>query len=163
MKSQINIEFIISVGIFISVIIIIASDVVHVFPAEYENIRQEKVKNKAYQVSEILLFSKGIPENWPELEISQISTIGLAIKRYDLNLSKILALEAKCNIDYESMSNLILQDKSMRIVINITDSFGNQIAQCIPPTISRFVNFYEIIRYSTVNNELVKISIGVIL
>lgn len=161
MRGSTTIEFIISVGIFISAVIIVASEVTYTLPAQHENAVQQKIMNKAYQISEILMFTEGWPKNWDSLDSSQISFIGLtADEKYVLNKTKIDAINHKCSNNYRNISNLLTQNKKMSFFMNIT-SGGSQMLYCGPPVDSLFSNTYSLTRYAIVNDSIAKVKIGV--
>ena len=107
MISQANIEFLISIGIFIISVLVIVNYVVQVIPSSYETNKMEKLENKAYQISEILMFTEGWPANWDSLNYSNISYIGIGTnEKYILNKTKILKLTQFCSENYSNISEI---------------------------------------------------------
>jgi hypothetical protein len=126
MKAAINIEFMVSVFIFLSVIIstviIIERELV---PLE-EMTRSEDVKTKGYYISDMLIFDRGFPENW---DSTNVGRIGLSAgENYLLSLDKIQQLDALCTEDYARMRRILGQVNDIGIGIRYLN--GESILDC---------------------------------
>ena len=94
MKGQVNIHFIISTVLFVSLSIYLVYLIIDFYPTHSKNIKSDILYSKAYSISELLIKDKGYPENWNE---NNFERIGLASEPYSLNSTKIIEFEKICN------------------------------------------------------------------
>ncbi len=109
-KGQVNIYFIVSTILFISLSVYLISIIAGTYPAHQNDIYSDVLYSKAYSVSELLIKDRGYPENWDE---NNFERIGLASEPYSLNSTKIIEFKKICN----STTNLTKIKK-------LRDSFG---------------------------------------
>ncbi len=128
MKGIINIDFIVSILVFVSTLSFVAISIISRIPLFHHEAYTDDLRSRTYQVSHLLLFDRGWPENWNEANVERI---GLSIEPYILNRSKIDSLEILCSNSYEKVNSL-LADINTVVTINITLSDGNQILSCGP-------------------------------
>ena len=85
-NGQVNVYFLMSIALFISLSIYLIFILIDYYPAKSESIRINSLYSKAYSLSELLIKDEGYPVNWDETDIERI---GLASESYILDPSKI--------------------------------------------------------------------------
>lgn len=159
MKSQVNIEFIISFLVFLVSLSFIILSIVNNYPI----FRKEAIKtiliSKSFQISHLLIFDTGYPRDW---DSGNVKVIGLSSGQpYLLSSDKIA--ELNCNeTEYEKLKK-ILGLGSKDFIINITLLNGTVLATCHPKVISLSRPKYWIERTAVVEDskEIVKINVVV--
>jgi hypothetical protein len=151
MKGIADVEFILSTMIFLGVITFVTFNIVSNVPGLREVTMVETLHVRSYEVSQILLFDAGEPNNW-YTDPANVKRMGLSTgEKYVLDKRKITAMQGLCNIDYRTIRNA-LGDKIFDMRLNITDSSGNQILNCGSPVtrtsrsetrITRFAILYD--------------------
>lgn len=173
MRGSVNVEFIISVFVFLTTISFITITIINNIPA-FRYISISEINNaKAYAISEILLFDEGYPSTgltWWDVSrgytnVADIQRIGLSSgKKYFLSRDKILALNNICN-----NNNFIRNVFDADVVIEITDDAGNFLVQCPKRksiTLSEFAftrfGIYDINGNNVFDSddEIIKIKVG---
>ena len=151
-KGVVNIEFILSVVVFLTATVFISITVINVIPSIESESARNNMKMRAYQISNILLFDSGYPEDWNS---GNAERIGLSGGMYEIDKSKVASLQEICKSDYENLSSLFGSDLNIEITAD-----GNSILSCKSPHAAR--RFFELKRYSTVEKKVAEISVVVI-
>ncbi len=119
MKASVNLEFIVSVFVFLTTVSFITMTIINSIPS-FRFISTSEMNNaKAYSISEILLFDEGYPNDhnaWSSSNIPQ--RIGLSTgKKYLISIGKINKLQDLCN-NYNNIRNIFGTDVIIEIQNN---------------------------------------------
>ncbi|MFH0832563.1 MAG: hypothetical protein V1900_02500 [Candidatus Aenigmatarchaeota archaeon] len=129
MKAAINIEFLISVFLFLSVIV--STTIVverELFPLEERSLLED-LKARSHYISSMLLFDNGFPENWNS---SNVKRLGLSSgENYILNMSKINELNKTCSTSYKTFKGLLSVREDVELGIRYLD--GESLLNCNAP------------------------------
>jgi len=133
-KAQISfVEFIVSFSIFSVFVAYLFFRLLSFMPAYLNEIRSERVRSEAYQVSELLINDLGEPVEWqagPDDSIRRIGLSDIANKTNFLSVDKVDRLEEECTDDYEEVRKWIGTD--FQFSIFIADKNGVISVTCIP-------------------------------
>lgn len=128
-RGFIEVEFIISVMLFLTVIVFIVVSISREIPSLENMANIDNIRANGYAVSQMLLFDKGEPQNWGALtEYDRIKRIGLSSgEPYILSMDKINNLENFCrDRGYQNLMAMFNQNE-----INITVKYlGDCPADC---------------------------------
>jgi hypothetical protein len=153
-KAQVNLEFIISVAVFISTLTFITVNVMNIFPTFQSEINKDILKSKAWQISEIL-FKKGYPENWENLD--EVAMLGFSTdKYYVLNKTKLTVINQCDSTSYDKIRELLNLDIREDFIINITLIEGatkREYVYCGPRVISLVAPKLWVTRFALINDE----------
>ena len=160
-KGQVNIYFIISTILFVSLSIYLISIIIEIYPTHQNDISSDVWYSKAYSVSELLIKDSGYPKDWDETNFERI---GLASEPYSLNSTKINEFEKICN----STTNLTKIQKfrdsfgleNNNLVVEINYLNNTNIIKC-KPTGEKVGATARIKRIATLNNKLVEVIVYV--
>ncbi len=117
-KGFIEVEFIISVMLFLTVIVFIVVSISREIPSLENRANIDNIRANGYAISQLLLFDKGEPQDWGGLAgYDHIRRIGLSSgEPYVLSLNKINKLEGFCrDRGYQNLMSMFNQNE-----INIT-------------------------------------------
>jgi hypothetical protein len=131
MKGVLDIEFVLSIFLFLGSISFITILIGRESLALQNSLISENLKSESYQISEILMFDKGSPANWgdPGVTINDIKRLGIFSSDYVLNSTKLAKLQSLCISDYNSV-NEIITDLNINITVKNID--GTVIYRCEP-------------------------------
>lgn len=158
MKGDVNFEFIISVSVFLIVVTYISFSVVNLIPYFHDQSTQNIGLSKSYQVSEMLLFSEGFPNDWETGGINYLERPGLSNgTQYYLDETKLDKMQELCQNNYSDFKEKMNIDYRMSVYINVSSpseqwycGSGNEVSTS-----------YEVKRFALLNNELTEIKISV--
>ncbi|MBN2094913.1 MAG: hypothetical protein JW727_02600 [Candidatus Aenigmarchaeota archaeon] len=165
-KGQVNVYFLVSVAVFISLSIYLVFIMVSFYPSKAESIRINSLYGKAYSISEFLVKDEGYPEDWGE---DSVTRLGISSVPYEINATKLAALNSLCSrSDPEHVERLLnsvgLYNED--VLISIAYLNGTYLLQCSAPgnevnpeSIKRRSALVS--RISTFENEIVEVSIYV--
>ncbi|MFH0949231.1 MAG: hypothetical protein V1802_01975 [Candidatus Aenigmatarchaeota archaeon] len=148
MKGITNIEFIVSVFVFLSTITFITTFIIGKVPALHHDAMIDTAKLNSYTLSQILILDKGFPDSW---DSTNVKTIGLAIQPYNLSSAKILEIKELCT-NITRMRELVGD-----VVINITYIDGGQVADC-KTSILPVMLFYT--RFALLDGKAVRVQVA---
>ena len=159
-KGIIDIEFILSIVVFLSVIIFVSFVISGNIPVFHRESLSEDARARAYQVSQLIIFDEGYPENW---EPANVERIGLSTgEAYRISTTKINNLAAVCT-DYNRLRLLLSQDLSSDIKISIVDSSGQSLLNCGPAVNTTIIPEFPVTRYAVLeNNKTIRILVSII-
>jgi ABC-type transport system involved in Fe-S cluster assembly fused permease/ATPase subunit len=163
MKGQINLEFILSVLVFLSVMSFITIQIINSVSEVRRDLAVEDIKSSAFQISNILMFDKGSPENW---DATNVKRIGLKADFYSLDAGKVNSLNALCSggNGYKKFVSIVNLGLSEDIYLNISTLSGKTLAFCAPPVESLVRSRAQSMRTAFIQGEgVVKIDTRVIL
>ncbi len=162
-KGVIDIEFILSVFVFLGVVVFVTFVIIGNIPVFHREALNENLRARAYQASQLLVFDEGEPSNW---DTSNVRRIGLQVSTgdaYRISRTKITNLATLCN-DYDRLRSLLVQDVRHDVRINITGSSGQPLLDCGPPVRATLVPEFPITRYAVLDdgtNTIVMISVSI--
>jgi len=117
-KAQMNLEFVISLVVFITTLMFVTTSVGDLFPSFQSRVNKNVLRSKAWQISEII-FEKGYPEDWDTL--GEVSMIGFsADKYYVLNRTKLIAINQCDSASYNKLRELFSIGIQRDFIINVT-------------------------------------------
>ena len=117
MKGVVNIEFVLSILVFLSTITFVSFIVISNIPYIHHESISEHIKSRAYQVSYLLLFDEGHPTDWNE---NTVAKLGLSNGNpYELDEDKIADLNDLCGSD-KNRTKELLGNIGLYIDINVT-------------------------------------------
>ncbi|MBI2579476.1 MAG: hypothetical protein HYW27_01080 [Candidatus Aenigmarchaeota archaeon] len=163
MKGQVNFEFIISVMVFLSVMSFITIQIINGVSVLRRELSVEDMKSSAFQVSNVIAFDEGYPENW---NAGNVLRIGLSSGFYSLDDGKINSLKELCESEngYKKFVSLIGLEFSKDVYLNISKLSGETLAICSPKVESRVRNIVQADRtFFSGGYGIVKLNIKVIL
>jgi len=145
-KGQINIEYIVSMTLFITIAIYFALQVMQRTPAYIRASRTEYLQSEAYQISELIINNAGEPSNWETVWQSSpqsVFRLGLSSgqKVNLLSTAKIQMIGTACssapNYYGNVQSRLGIDPQDYQISIFIKDAVsGATLLDCMPTSIT---------------------------
>lgn len=103
MKGQFNIEYLVSLAIFIVILVFVSSQVAQVVPRLHSESTSNQLDAKGYRITDTLIKTNGEPDNW---ESSTPKSIGLAKEPYILSDAKITAFKNLCSSNYNLVRSI---------------------------------------------------------
>ena len=158
MKGFQEIEFIISIFVFITTVSFVTLIIINNIPLFYNIALTENLKAKSYQFSEILLFDEGYPKNWNTMQLSDINRIGLSNgQNYFLDINKISKLSEYCSNpnNYEIVKTKMGVGQGRDIIIEASYLDGSPVASslnlCAPPVATKIRQQFQTTRFGVLN------------
>jgi hypothetical protein len=143
-KGVMDIEFIVAIVLFLTVLSFVSLTVIGVMPKLHQETFSQDIKSKAYQISEMLLFDTGIPTDWatPPKSINNVQRLGLSNgTQYFLSTAKMTELNTYCNNpnNYAGFKDLAGLDYVNDAILNITElgNPNNIKVYCKPKAVSQ--------------------------
>ena len=133
MKAQLSLEYYISLIIFIGFVVYISFQIMRISPQFITEVKNERLKSEAYQISELLINDAGQPINWNSQP--PVKRFGLSDNSNKTNLlsqGKIAAFNTSCS-DYDNIRKLIGIGTEYYFSLNLIDSNGQTLINCNPP------------------------------
>ena len=160
MKGVSEIEFIISVFVFITSVSFVTIIIINNIPLFHNKAFTDNLKAKSWQYSEILLFDEGYPKNWQAVQLADIKRIGFSSGFYIIDRTKLSQLNVLCSdpsIGYSKIKNLLGLDAVNDIVIeasNLDDTpvIGASKIICGPPVTTQLRPQSQITRLAVLNS-----------
>lgn len=131
-KGFLEIEFIISSMVFLSVLVFIMLSISREMPSLEEEAAINSIRANGYVISQLLLFDKGEPQNWGDAGID-VKRIGLSSgEPYVLGMNKINKLEGFCSSadGYQKLKDMF-NGNEVNITIRYADG-GDIVKSCVP-------------------------------
>ncbi len=136
MKAQLSVEYYISLTIFIGFIVYISFQVMRISPQFITEVKNERLKSEAYQISELLINDAGEPITW-NIPSTVVKRVGLSDNSNKTNLlsqEKIDAFKTKCSSDYDNIRKLIGIGTEYYFSLKLVNSSSGQtLIDCNPP------------------------------
>ncbi len=160
MKGVVDIEFLLSVVVFISTVVFVSFIIITNIPLFHKEAESEDLRARTYEISQFLMFEKGVPDDWG---VANVKTIGLSTgERYMLSIEKITNMNTLCTNDYKTVKTLLGQDYRTDVKITITDPYGTKLLECRPASVTRTRPESRITRYAVLQDKrIVRIDISV--
>jgi len=135
-KGVLDIEFILSVFVFVSTVsFIVIMVVLGNIPSLHHISTSEDIRSRSYQISEKLLLTEGKPSNWNS---NTVTSLGLSSgDMYVLDINKINELGILCSNNNTRFKELLGLDYRNEVRINISYTDGSKIIMCGPSFISQ--------------------------
>lgn len=164
MKGQISfVEFIVSTTLFVLFVSYFAFQILIYVPSYVAELKNERVRGEAYQISEMLVNDFGEPRSWNSVVAA--SRIGLAEQLSNrtnvINSSKITFLNTGCSgIGFDSVKRKLGTDLNFSLVL--TNKQNNQVLlDCRPYFQTRVIYNSTIKRFFVVNNTPAELTVQV--
>ena len=142
MKGIIEVEFIISVFVFITSVSFVTLIIVSNIPLLHNTANGENLKAISYQYSEMFAFDEGYPVNWSDGNFADAQRLGFSTgRRYFVDINKITKFSAYCTdplVRYSAIKSR-LGLTSMDIVVEVIRLNGTAVVGSGPlcgPTVS---------------------------
>ncbi|MBI4171089.1 MAG: hypothetical protein HY514_05295 [Candidatus Aenigmarchaeota archaeon] len=165
MKGTLDIEFIISVLVFMTTITIVSISIINNFPKLHQEIFSQDLKAKSFQISELLMFDRGEPTNWDTLPVTSVKRLGLSNgTKYDISPEKVSALQGYCTAgNYAGVKDLLGLDFRNDVSIEVRDiDLGTVVLDCRPAAVSEIRAQATITRFVLMANESMKMTVAVL-
>jgi hypothetical protein len=159
-KGILDIEFILSVFVFVSTVsFVVIMAVISNIPLLQQLSVTEDLRSRNYQISEKILFTEGSPSNW---DSNTVTSIGLSTgQMYALDLNKINNLSILCTNNYNRVKNLLGLDYENEMILNISYIDGSQILSCRPNFLSKRIES-RIDRIGVIDGAPARMSVSVL-
>lgn len=160
MKGILDIEFAVSLFVFLVVLSFVTISIVGTIPLLREQALTDDIRSKAWQLSELLVFDTGEPSSWT---IETVRRIGLSNgTRYGIDSTKITRLRTLCDgrDGYLRVKELLTVSVRNDIMITITE--GGASFRCAPPAISSIAPTAVVTRYGTSGLGAVAVEVAVL-
>lgn len=164
MKGVINIEFFVSVAIFLSTIFFIVMSIVNSIPQFHNEAVLSSLRAKTFGASQILLLDEGSPRNWQTRPLSAVNRFGFSTSRkYIISRAKIDRLAVLCTPgNYPAIRNILVGDPNLIVTINVTDlETGTQYLYCSPTAATLVFPKSSVKRYAVLDTNGNRVSIQV--
>lgn len=160
MKGIIDIEYLLAIAVFLTTISFVTIIIMSNVPLFHREAVSEDLRARAYQISELLLFDRGDPVNWDQVNVNRI---GLSTgTRYKLSSLNIVALKELCTANYQRVKNLLGQDYRTDVLIEVTDQDDNLLARCMPASVTTVRPNFQITRFAALDNgKIAKLTVSV--
>ena len=140
MKGIINIEFVISLMVFLSTVTFVSIMIINNLPIlRYESLSND-MRSEAYQISNILLMNFSSQEP------------------YVLDINKINQMKTDYCSNYETFRNLFSKD----IILEMEQLDGTELLSCKPSVETLLKPEFTLNRFATVNNKIVIMSLSIV-
>ena len=164
MKGVVDIEFILSVMVFLTTVTFVTFIIMSNTPLFHRESLNEDLRSRAYEMSELLIFDEGYPSDWGAPGVV-VQRLGLSDgDMYVLSLEKINKFDSICQNQpgYQNVKALLGQDFRTDINIEITDSDNNNLVNCTPVVITTVRPKFQITRFAVLQNKkILKLVVGV--
>jgi hypothetical protein len=120
MKGQFGMEQLISLSIFIAFVAYFFFQFLSLRPTYLNEVKNERLRSEAYQISELLVNDPGYPVNWnanPSLTQRAGLSDETANKTNLLSLAKISAFDSQCASDYYKVKKWIGAENDFSIFL----------------------------------------------
>lgn len=158
MKGFTELEFIISVFVFITSISFATAIIVHNIPLFHSTAISEQLKAKSWQHAEMLLLDEGSPVNWQTKQLPEIERIGLASGRYIVDRSKLDQLRIFCSdpAGYSTVKTKLGLTAANEVIVeasNLDDTpvVGSSKTLCRPAVLTETRPQFHTIRFGVLN------------
>jgi hypothetical protein len=136
-KGQINVEYFVSVIVFIIFTSYIVIELLRFVPYYLVEVDNEVMRSEAYQLSELLVNDAGSPSNWENHDAGAITRLGLSDEKANrtnmLSMTKVQSFNSNCTTGggYDKVGRWLDTYDSFSIVI-IDSATSNVVANCQP-------------------------------
>ena len=158
-KAQISFaEYLVAIVVFVTFASYFSSQLITFIPSYLVQLRNERVRGEAYQMTEILLNDPGFPINWHAAGGTRRIGLNDETKNVTnlISANKISALKSQCaGGGYSNVKRLLGTDLDFSItitVININTGLPEAVHSCLPTAfVFRAINT-TIKRFASINN-----------
>ncbi|UCD03572.1 MAG: hypothetical protein JSW73_03470 [Candidatus Woesearchaeota archaeon] len=153
-KAQVQFDYIVAFFIFLIVVFFVAFITFRPITESSGYVKETKFVETSNRVSELLIKTKGQPENW-ETDPDNVGRLGLASEPWVLDIDKVNA--TKYSLNYSQIKNsLDLDNYQFFLRVNspsINVSIGN-----LPNNIQ---NVAMVKRYAVLNDQTATVTVGI--
>ena len=155
MKGLTSIEFVFATVVFVSTLAFILVLIINTVPELHHESLSDSLKTQTYALSDVLLFEKGVPDEWTT---ETVQMLGLSQgERYVLDARKVESFRQLCTTDTQSLETLLSLDQK-QIVVEIASLDGTIIARC-GSLGSRLLPEFTVTRLALMNDDFVTVSV----
>lgn len=156
-KGILDIEFILSVFVFVTTVsFVVIMVVIGNIPGLQQLSISEDLRSRNFQITENLIFSQGYPENWVE---GNVTSLGLSSgDYYRMSLGKINNMSSLCQNNYQRVKDLLGLGYQNDVYINISYIDGEDLVMCNPGVTKRSES--EIYRIGMVGNRPARVVVS---
>lgn len=134
MKSQLSIEYYVSLTIFILFVGYIFFQLILRSPQYMIEVENERLRSESYQISELLINDPGQPINWNQANVKRIGLSSNLNMTNLLSTVKISSLQSICNSDYEKIRKSLGTEYFISIdLVNMTSGENEKLIACTSP------------------------------
>lgn len=127
-KGIVNIEFMISVFVFLVTISFIILTLTGSLIPLHKDASLNSMRSVGYQLSQVILFDEGDPKNWDPINVNRAGVSGG--EKYLVSSAKIANFNATCAANYSKLLDMYFGNKKLLFKVNITDSSGRNMLNC---------------------------------
>jgi len=132
MKGMLDIEFIVSVFVFMIAVSFVLLTLTGSLPKMHQETLSQDIQSKAFQVSEMLVGNEGWPYDWNS-NVASATRVGLTNgTKYRIDSQKIQALASLCAADYSRAKALMGIDFHNDVAINMDAIDSPSSFECMP-------------------------------
>lgn len=162
MKGVADVEFILSVVIFLTVTTFVTFAIVSKIPNFRSDAYSEDLRDRVYSISELLLFDNGYPADWDQ---NTVKRVGLSTgEKYIISNSKATSLNALCGTEsgYQKLRSLLSLD-NLDVFISVIDSTNRELVRCVPSAVSTVQPKFEITRFGVLDTtgDIIRVIVSV--
>lgn len=122
-RGQFNIEYLVALVIFISIIIFLSIQLAQAVPEFHADSVSNRLRAQTFRISDTLMKTPGQPQRW---ELSNASAFGFAERPYLINTTKLASFNTTCLQDYTGTKRTLgldpRSDFQMRVLVNGTSA-----------------------------------------
>jgi len=145
MKSQLSVDFVVTMVIFITFASYLSLQVLYTKPFYINFIKNERLKSELYQLSEVLINDPGYPENWEFLDLNAVNRMGLNGGKINLiSQQKVIKFNETCVNNYTEVKKK-LGVEGYDFSIYLSDKGGKKWIDCVRLTNRPRLNLTRIV------------------
>ncbi len=127
-KGIVNIEFMISVFVFLVTIAFILLTLAGSLIPLHKEASLNSLRSVGYQLSQVIIFDQGDPKSW---DPTNVNRAGLSTgEKYVISSAKITSFNDTCATNYNRLLDMYFGNKKLLFKVNITDSAGRNMLNC---------------------------------
>jgi hypothetical protein len=155
MKAQISfVEFLTALAIFLASVTYISFQISTFIPNYLNEVKAERMRSEAFQLSELLINDPGNPANWYTLNLNNVVRLGLSDEKENktnlLSYNKILKFNETCNSNYPEVKKKLGLDYDFSLVLKEGTS---EKINCSIPITRKYTTIRRIVAYRD-NNQV---------
>ena len=121
-KGQLSIEYFVAMIIFIFFVVYFLFQISNLVPEFTGEMEVQRIRSEAYQISEIIINSPGMPTNWNTLPYQQTVLFGLSNQTFNktnlLSSSKMASMGSTCaSLGQQAIRSKLYTDLEMSMLI----------------------------------------------
>lgn len=160
MKGILDIEFVLSVFLFLGTISFVTVLIGRESVALQNSAITDNMKSESYQISQILMFDRGSPADWENGAKENIKRIGLSSgEDYSLDADKLNRIDELCGSDYNFVNGMLTK---FHVNMTIKGTNGEVLYSCGPSFETAKRPKFVTERKALLSNEVVEMTVTLI-